>query len=108
MEQETTLSLPIIEGLAWDDDNDAHVRRHLDPAVVDDLIASNDWYSFPSTKKEFPHRRLVVGREPGGAMVTAVLEPSARYPGYWRPITGWWSTRTEATRYDRERRRRRG
>jgi uncharacterized DUF497 family protein len=98
---------PDIEGLEWDDENETHLAEHLDPETVANMIAGGDWVVFPNRKHHPRERRLLIGRHPGGSMVTVILEPT-RVPGYWRPVTGWWSTRAEANRYDQARRYRRG
>lgn len=90
---------PWIEDLDWDDENIAHFARHgLEAEVVARMIERDDWVEVGNKRLHPVHRLRLVGRDRGGAMVTVIVEPTA-LAGIWRPITGWWSTRGEATLY---------
>ncbi len=99
---------PVIAALDWDEENEAHVERHIPAWWVGDMIEGGDWVAFPNSKRHPPGRLLVVGRRPSGEFVTVVLRvPYRDDPGVWYPITGWVSTAAEREGYRRERERRR-
>ena len=88
-----------IEGLDWDDDYEARIARHgVDPETVVDMIEGQDGVEVRNRRTHPNRRRRLIGRDSGGSMVTVILEPTSE-SGIWRVVTGWWSTRAEATLY---------
>ena len=97
---------PDIVGLEWDERNEAHVEEHIPPWLVEEMIEGGDWDAFANDDRHPPEHRKLVGRTPAGIWVTAILRgPSADNPGFWRPITAWYSAEGEKNRYRAERRR---
>ena len=91
---------PDVVGLEWDERNERHIEAHLDPWLIEDMIAGGDWFAFRNYRGHPPEHRLFIGRTPSGLFVTAVLrEPTDDDAGIWRPITGWLSTAFERDRY---------
>lgn len=39
-----------IEGLAWDDENEAHVERHIATWEIEELLEGGDYCEFRNTK----------------------------------------------------------
>jgi hypothetical protein len=94
-----------IEGLDWDEENQAHVEVHIDWWQVDELLEGGDYHAFPNTKGHPPGRWLFTGRTEAGAWVTAVMQQPNDGSRIWRPVTAWPSTSVEQRRYDTEARR---
>lgn len=96
---------PRIAGLEWDDRNEAHIERHINAWLIEEMIESGDWYAFPNTSGHPPEHVKIIGRTPSGLYVTTILRsPTSDNLGMWRPITGWMAEGHERDRYLRERR----
>jgi uncharacterized DUF497 family protein len=90
-----------VEFLAWDDDNEEHVYQHVDPDWVDDMFEEGDWVVAPNKKHQPRQRRRMIGRTPGGQMLTVVIEPTD-VRGVWKPITAYLSEPNEVRFYQRQ------
>ena len=89
-----------IEGLAWDDENEAHVERHIATWEIEELLEGGDYAEFRNTKDLSLKRWKIIGRTPGGVFVTLILEePGDGDPTRWRPITAWRSSDVERKKY---------
>jgi hypothetical protein len=90
-----------IEGLIWDDENEAHVERRLATWEVEELLEGGDYAEFRNTKDHPPNRWRIIGRTPDGLFVTLILEePRDGDSRHWRPITAWRSSETERRMFD--------
>jgi hypothetical protein len=94
---------PIIEDLEWDDENEAHLDRHLDPEIVHEMIEGQDWVHVRNKKKHPPEYVRLIGRHKDQSMITVILAPTHR-ANVWRPVTAFWASREEANLYNRVRR----
>jgi hypothetical protein len=96
----------VIAGLAWDEEREEHIERHIHAWEIDDLIEGGDFVAFPNRGDHPPNRWRIIGRTESGSFVTAVLqEPVDGNPLRWIPITGWRSTPYERKMFARERNR---
>ena len=96
---------PRIAGLLWTEEAERHVAEHIDPDEIDELIEGRDFFLFANRPGHPPNRWRAIGRIPGGAYVTAVLEePDDGDPMNWRPVTGWRSDHFERRMYQAWRR----
>jgi len=85
-----------IEGLVWDDENEAHIERRLATWEVEELLEGGDYREFRNTKGHPPNRWRIIGRTPNGLFITLILEePRDENPRHWQPITAWRSSETE-------------
>ncbi len=91
-----------IEDLEWDEENEAHIARRLDPQLVVELIEGGEWIQVRNKQHQPPEYIRLIGLVPDQSMLVAILAPT-RWPTVWRPVTAYWPTVTEAAMYDRER-----
>ncbi|HEU0114502.1 MAG TPA: hypothetical protein VFQ80_07495 [Thermomicrobiales bacterium] len=97
----------VIDGLAWDEENEAHVARRADPNDVADMIANGTFEIFPNPKFHPQHYWRVIGLTASGKWLTAVLQqPDDGTVGIWRPVTAWPATDFEVSMFRRARGRR--
>jgi hypothetical protein len=96
-----------ILGLRWDEENERHVEEHLDPGLIEELIAGRDFFAFPNTAGHPPRQWRIIGRTPDGFWITAILEePADGDWTLWRPVTAWLSEPFERRMYEAARKRR--
>jgi hypothetical protein len=82
-----------IRNLVWDDANEWHLAGHHIPArEVQELLDVNEWVI--DRHPSYPDQVRAIGHSRSGRWLTVVLEQTP-WPGTWRPVTGWESTREE-------------
>jgi hypothetical protein len=98
---ECSMPQAIIQDLEWDDENEEHVGRHIDPAIVHEFIEAGDWIQVRNKKQHSSGYVRLIGANRDGLMITVVLAPTHRSK-VWRPVTAWWATETETEFYERQ------
>jgi hypothetical protein len=91
--------MPDVAGFLFDDDNEEEMAAHgLTPRRVIQVL-ENKHIVVPN-RRGCRARYLIVGRDNGGACITAPIEPT-RDPLVWRPVTAWLSKDYERQRLER-------
>jgi hypothetical protein len=93
----------LIEDLEWDEENEEHIARHVDPQLVIDLIEGGDWVQVRNKLHQPPEYIRLIGMPPDQSMLVAILAPT-RWPTVWRPVTAYWPSAAEAGIYNSVRR----
>jgi uncharacterized DUF497 family protein len=89
-------------GLDWDEESEEHLWQHGVKAKHADEVFYGGLAVFLRNKKGRRGSIRMVGPDRGGAMWTVVLAGTRRQ-GFWRPVTGWPSTKGECALYERGR-----
>lgn len=93
-----------IDYLDWNDDNEDHIRRHVDPHDVQELFESRNWI-LARNKRNQPGQRLrMIGQTIGGAYLTVIVSPTSD-DRIWRPVTAYLSEWREIHLFERTKRR---
>ena len=95
----------IIEDLEWDEENEAHLDRHINPDIVHEMIERGDWIQVRNKTLHPREYVRLIGFEQGVSMLTVVLAPT-NFVGVWRPVTAFWSSKKEADLYHERKRNR--
>ena len=88
-----------ITGFEWDDHNEEHVSRHVDPADVGAVPLGR--YLSIRNKRAGSGDYKVIGRDRGGRLITIVVVATDS-PTVWRPITAMPANRHERILAERQ------
>jgi len=87
-----------ITGFEWDDDNEEHVARRIDPADVEAIPLQR--YLSVRNKRAGSGDYKVIGRDRSGGLLTVIVA-ATNSSTVWRPITAMQANRHERTLAER-------
>ncbi len=88
----------VVDGFEWDDENESHVRRHIDPGDVDCILEGRTLIL--RNKRAGTGAYKLIGRDCGGRLITVVVAATSSST-VWRPVTAGQANRDERAHADK-------